>query len=227
MKTEALKAKEAQVTIAGVTIKGYQLPDGSYKASLSQVLEAFGISRGSATQEIRQRLVPDLATQALKVNRGKGKGSFQVNSVYLLEIELVNKVIRELAKKGNDQALDVLEALANETWQRRFDQAFGVQKTEATYEDQTREFFRQLAKETFHPLLTNKMNGSFPNNRWGTEVNNVKKAVGLPLVNVGDYNREQMMLWSDTITRYNCLREMDKSHRQALVELHRQRLERA
>lgn len=227
MKTEAIKAKEAEVKLAGVTIKGYQLPDGSYRASLSQVLEAFGISRGSDTYaSLGVSGVLDLGVQRLKVARSNGlRGATNINT-YLLTTEQLNQVLLAITLRGVKEAGALLVATANETWQRRFDAAFGVEKTELNYDQELRDFFRELARKSFHPKLTAAMNGNIANNRWGTEVNNFKKAAGLRLVCVDEYTKDELESWSDAMSRYNCLVSMGRTHKQALVEIHRQRLDR-
>lgn len=224
MKAEAIKAKAADITLAGVTIKGYQLPDNSYRVSLSQVLEAFDISRGRLNNEILGLLgVPQSAIQSLKVARGKGlRGSTNVN-VYLLTTEQLNMCLGILATRGVQNAIALLVATANETWQRRFDAAFGVQKTEVNREQELREFFRELARKSYHPQLTSAMVDSVNKGNWAREVNAFKRAVGLPLVCVDNYGKAELELWNDGMSRYNCLRAMDKTHKQALQEIYRQR----
>lgn len=223
MKTEAIKVQQKIITVAGIELLAIKMPEGNYKISLSQLALALHLQ---PTQLRRLEGLQNLPVVDLKPLQSKGRKGLQSTKAVLLGNAELSDALLELTLKGNQLAGALMKALVKEAFDRRCDQAFGVQKSEKTYEDQTRDFFRQLAKETFHPLMTSKMNGSFPNNRWGTEINNVKKAVGLPLIHCGEYNREQMMLWSDTITRYNCLREMDKSHKQTLVELHRQVVER-
>lgn len=226
MKTEVIKANEKPVIIAGVEIKGYQLADGTYKTSLNQVLEAFSVLRGRESQELRQRLVPYLQPQTLKVNRGKGKGSFQVNSTYLLTIEEVNQFLGALAAKGNMLAVSVLVALATETWQRRFDLAFGVIKTEVEYEATLANLYRRLRdehKKQYIPYLTHWTKVDYPKGsaiNYGIRTNQLKVAAGIRSLAPVDYmTTEELMVWNAAEIRYDAFRRAGYWHERALKEI--------
>lgn len=230
MKTEALKVTVEELTIAGFKLLSYMLSDGSYRFSLSELVKVAGVETKDAARELAGSNVPqNLAIETVKARQRKGSNVpvFRGNlKVYLCTPEQAAQAWFWLAMQGNKPAAAISQALMAETLQRRLDFAFGVEKTEDTYEEQTKEFFRELARKSFHPQLTSAMNGSFANNRWGAEVNKFKSAAGLPLVCVDDYGKQELELWTDAMSRYNCLTNMGKSHKQALQEITRQRIDR-
>lgn len=226
MKTEAVKAKVAKITIAGIELEAYQMPEGHYKLSLSQLATALELQ---PTQLRRLKGLQNAPVESLKVKRGK---RFEGLQAVLVGTKEISEAAMAFALRGNKLAEALMIALVTEAFERRCDAAFGVKKTEVDYEVQTKEFYRELARKSFHPQLTSAMNGSFANNQWAKEINRFKRAAGLPVDCVDNYSKEELQVWTDAMSRYNCLTNMSNgkvkpmTHNQALEEIKRQRIDR-
>lgn len=217
--TAAINVKQATIDVAGIQLTAFQLPEGHYKLSLSQLADALGLQ---ATQLRRSTALQNLPVQRLKLR--VGRRSVPLQAVLLGTDEIASALLMFAAK--NEKVAALLIALVKETFERRCDAAFGCVKTELTYEQGTREFFRELARREFHSKLTLQMVGCFHQSQWGREINAFKKACGLPLVKIDEYDRQQVETWYDGIVRYNCFRMEGATHKQALVKIHRQRIDR-
>lgn len=227
MKTEAIKAKTVDVIIAGVALIGFQLSDGSYRVSLSQALEAFGISRGRVNNEILGLLeIPQTAITSLKVNSRKGFRDSTNTRAYLLTVEQFAKCLGFIASKGSQQAIDVLVATANETLQRRFDYAFGIKKTEVQYEASLANLYRRLRdehKKQYVPYLTHWTKLDYPRGsaiNYGVRTNQLKVAAGIRSLAPVDYmTTEELMVWNAAEIRYDSFRRAGYWHERALKEI--------
>ena len=136
------KATRAEVSIGPLSVDGYQMPDGTYRMSQVQAAECIGTTAQNASNFLRSK--------AFKALRGKGftdqvseqiavesaeqaRGETRINAVPL---DVVMLFWLYQCSRGNKPALGLLAALATETLERRFDAAFGVERTEE--ERQTR-----------------------------------------------------------------------------------------
>ena len=122
-------------------------------------------------------------------------------------------VITWAAIQGNEKAASLVAATLNETLERRIDNALGESVTEETYEDRTKAFFRELSRKAFHPKFTT-WNDS--NVNYGAMVNEYKKYMSLPLVNIDQYNQQQISVWYEGIVLYNSYRYEGYCHKVAL-----------
>lgn len=136
--TETVIATRATITIGPLSVDGFMLPDGSYRMSLSQTADAVGLSPRNAFDFLKSKGIKSLL----------GKG--YTDSVSSIEIESTDQVrgqsrIRGLPLevvtaywiwqtfRGNKKAIALVMALATETLERRFDNVFGVEKSEDDY----------------------------------------------------------------------------------------------
>jgi hypothetical protein len=134
------RARKATINYGGIDLEVYQLPDGSYKLSQTQTAQAIGHTEAN----VRNRLKKDTlqvtenldSEQGLTiVQRVKVEGSTTwFNAV---PFKWVVAYWSSYAEKGNVKAKALLAAGAEETLTRLADQAFGIQKTEAQYHQET------------------------------------------------------------------------------------------
>lgn len=132
--TTSDKAKRATVEIGPLAIEGFQMPDGSYRMSQTQAAECIG------KPEINARRFLD--SKGIKALRGEGytpdtievepeqqtRGQTRFSA---LPLDVVSAYWLWESSKGNKQALALCYALMAETLERRFDEAFGVERSEA------------------------------------------------------------------------------------------------
>lgn len=162
--TNSDKAKRAPVVLGSLEIEGFQMPDGSYRMSQLQAAECIGTTPQNASNFLRSK-----AFKALQgaESTDQSFGTIEVESsqqatggtrINALPLEVVWAFWLYQCSRGNKQAYNLLAALGTETLERRFDAAFGVQRSEADYnarlaERVTRAEFNSLAEAYAEPEL--------------------------------------------------------------------------
>jgi hypothetical protein len=131
------------------------------------------------------------------------------------------------AARGNKTALNWLIALANETLERRIDNALGTPKTEDSYEQNTKAFYRELSRVSFMPKYTfwlkmDEDNDNCPPVNYGLAVNQLKRVAHLPLTTVDEYSKEELYKWADVLSVYNAHRINGSYHKGALALVRKQ-----
>ena len=134
--TESQKATRATIKIGSLEVEGFMLPDGSYRMSQAQVAECIGDDAIYARRFLKSR--------ALKALQGGGytPDTFEVEPTdqvrgqtriqgWPLDIVYTYWVYR--CSRGNKQSFSLVIALGSESLERRFDNAFGVQRSEEEY----------------------------------------------------------------------------------------------
>ena len=131
------KAKRATVEIGPLSVDGFQMPDGSYRMSQTQAAECVGKPQRNAGRF--------LESKGIKALRGEGytpdtievdpsdqvRGQARFNA---LPPDVISAYWLWEASKGNQQAISLCYALMAETLERRFDAAFGVERSESDRE---------------------------------------------------------------------------------------------
>ncbi|MEO1399649.1 MAG: hypothetical protein AAFV72_00155 [Cyanobacteria bacterium J06635_1] len=154
--TDSTKATRATVQIGAGEVDGFRLSDGTYRINLSQTGEmvgktAQGVSNFLKSKTLKRLLgedggisnfLDDQAVNALAsegytpdiftVDIGPG-GTQGQTRIRGLPLEMVSLYWIWEAYRGNKQAVILVMSLAIESLERRFDSAFGVQRTEDEY----------------------------------------------------------------------------------------------
>jgi hypothetical protein len=131
--TDSVKATRATVTIGSIIIEGFMLPDGAYRMSQTQAAEIIQLTERNAREFLDsktfKRLTGEAYTPAIfEIEAGdqqRGQSRFRGLPLAVVVIYWTYQCYR-----GNQQARDLLVALATETLERRFDRAFGVARSE-------------------------------------------------------------------------------------------------
>jgi hypothetical protein len=165
-----IKANRATVAIAHLTIDAFMLPDGSYRMSLSQAAncigkEAQGISNFLKSKALQRLLgeaqgisnflpdsiashisdttyTPDSFTVEMKNKENKG-----LTAMRGVHLEIVGLYWQWECLRGNKQAFALTTALSLESLERRFDDTFGVVRTEQERNDITTERIKALESD--------------------------------------------------------------------------------
>ncbi len=143
--SESIKATRASVAISDLTVDGFQLPDGSYRMSQTGAADAVGLSRQNVSDFLRSNAIKTLlgegytspisATEQIEIESEDDKrGQSRFNS---LPLEIVGAYWLWQSYRGNKKALALCMALITETLDRRFDDAFGMVRTEQERNDTT------------------------------------------------------------------------------------------
>ena len=137
--SESIKATRATVAIGALTVDAFMLPDGSYRMSQTQAADLVGLSERNARDFLDsktfERLVGEGYTPAIfdiDSEQSRGQSRFRGLPLEIVVIYWVYQCYR-----GNKQAFSLLIALATESLERRFDNAFGVVRTEQERNDAT------------------------------------------------------------------------------------------
>jgi hypothetical protein len=135
------KAVRAKISIAGIEIEVFQLPDGEYVMSQSQVAEAVDLDAIYIRRFLDKERTKYLPGKAFELDTLDVEGSNKpINAV---PTESVSSFWLEQATKGNNKALALVAACMREALQRRCDNAFSITKTEQQYEQQTADWLEQ------------------------------------------------------------------------------------
>jgi hypothetical protein len=136
--SESIKATRATVAIGALTVDAFMLPDGSYRMSQTQASEAVGLSRQNVSDFLRSNAIktllgegytsPILGNEQIEIEaEGDKRGQSRFNAVPL---EIVGAYWLWQSYRGNKKALSLCMALIAESLERRFDDAFGITRTE-------------------------------------------------------------------------------------------------
>jgi hypothetical protein len=191
---------------------------GAYDGKKHYIMtEAFAKVLGEETPVLRRRIKESKALKALAgrvvETTNKREGRTQKNAISTQDFSVV---LTWLALEGNTKAQALLTATFTEAVDRRIDNALGVNRTEADYESQTKDFFRELARKSFQPDFTEWLADSSVIPNYGAEVNRMKKALNLPLSPIDTYDHTQIEAWAKGLSRYDILRMEGYSHKRAL-----------
>jgi hypothetical protein len=112
------------------------LPDGSYRMSQTQAAEIVGLNRRNVFDFLRSNAIKSLLGEGYTgsisdveiESEGQARGGSRINA---LPLEVVSAYWLWQAYRGNKQALTLCMGLILETLERRFDNAFGVSRSES------------------------------------------------------------------------------------------------
>ena len=136
MSTASDKAKRATIEIGPLSVDGFQMPDGSYRMSLNSASEAVGLLRRNAFEFLRSKAAKRLLGEGftgsifeveVESAPDQVRGQTRIQSIPL---NIVSKYWLWQSSRGNKQAFALVDALLEETLERRFDAAFGVERSE-------------------------------------------------------------------------------------------------
>jgi len=163
--TTEFKATRATVTIGSLVVDGFMLPDGSYRMSLSQASELVGTLPRNAFDFLRSKAIKSLLGEGYTgsisdveiESEGQARGGSRINA---LPLEVVSAW---QAHRGNKQALSLCMGLILETLERRFDNAFGVNRSESERDQRLSDRLQRLQQdldrlgEGFASILNSKI----------------------------------------------------------------------
>jgi hypothetical protein len=148
--TESIKATRASVQIGALEVDGFMLPDGSYRMSQAQVAQAVGKSPVNALRFLESKALKgllgegytDYTPEPIEIEPEPGKrGQSRFNA---LPLEVATAYWVNQCFQGNKQALALVIALTTESLERRFDNAFGVTRTEQERNERLEQRIQQL-----------------------------------------------------------------------------------
>lgn len=131
------KAKRATVAIGSLELDGFQMPDGSYRMSITSAAAAIGTSQQNATNFLRSKALKALqssgytsqTSEKIEVeSEAQVRGQARITA---LPLDIAFAFWLYQCSRGSKQAYNLIAALGIETLERRFDAAFGVDRSES------------------------------------------------------------------------------------------------
>jgi len=146
------KASKATIMIGNLEVEGFQMPDGSYALNQTQAAEAVELDERNARDFLRskalKRLLGEGYTPAISQVEveptEQRRGQTRINA---LPLEVVTAYWVWQCFRGNKKAIALVMALATETLERRFDQAFGVTRTDDEYNQRLAERLQRTEQQ--------------------------------------------------------------------------------
>ncbi|MBD2161391.1 hypothetical protein H6F46_11890 [Limnothrix sp. FACHB-1083] len=118
------RAKVAPVKIGEHEIQGLMDHEGNFFVAASQVAEFFQFAKTNATREVKSLLGEDF--QLFKL-----VSELNPKAVNVINLEALNLVTKRLARKGNQKAVAVDDALGLNSWAELFCDAFDIETGKA------------------------------------------------------------------------------------------------
>ena len=147
--SKSIKATRTTVAIGRFTVDAFMLPDGCYRMSQTQAADLVGLSERNAREFLDSKTFERLAGEGytpaifdIDSEQSRGQSRFRGLPLEVVVIYWVYQCYR-----GNKQAFSLLIALATESLERRFDNAFGVVRTEQERNDTTTTKIKALEKD--------------------------------------------------------------------------------
>jgi hypothetical protein len=84
---EPIRIKAKTITVAGIKLEGYELPDGSYRLSLIQVAKSVSVHHNEIKREFvgGTKRLDELAKTVLR--QGSNGGTKRLDGIYLITTE--------------------------------------------------------------------------------------------------------------------------------------------
>lgn len=140
---QPIKAQRTTITIAGVEMDGFKLPNGQKGLSQAQMAEVINAHPESGSRFLKSETAKALPHKSFPVSHldfaDESRNDNLPKRVKIIPPELVAAFWAYQAERGNKKALALVIALAQETLDRRLDAAFGDVRSEQEREAATRE----------------------------------------------------------------------------------------
>lgn len=146
------KAKRKPVRVGVIGVEGFQMPDGAYRMSLSSAADSVGLQPRNAFDFLRskaaKRLIGDASTLSVsEVEVDSTEQSTGQTRIRAIPLNVVAQYWLWQVSKGNKKAIALVSALLEESLERRFDDAFGVARTEYERQDLLAERMQQIGQD--------------------------------------------------------------------------------
>jgi hypothetical protein len=145
-------AQRATIQIGVFEVEGFMLPDGSYRMSQSQAAECVGLKPQNVSDFLRSKTIERLLGDGYTLqisgaeeveisaeNQSRGQSRFRA-----IPLEAVIAYWQWQSHRGNKTALNLCVALSLETLERRFDAAFGVERSEQDRDERLASTLEQM-----------------------------------------------------------------------------------
>ena len=191
-----------------LVIDGLLLADGNFAIAVPQLQELNFVPPNRSLKQLETLLGIRFSSHQ------KVRTSLNSKAVNSISLEDFRALIVASANKGNESSITMRDNLVGLSLTQLFSDAFNIK-----FEKEDRQAFlvqRETHKTAFHPLYTSWLQKDGVTTTYGTEVNKLKLAVGLPLIFCGDYDYAQLSKLNRAESAYDCLRKAGLNHQRAL-----------
>lgn len=129
------RAQRTEIQIGPHTVEGFMLPDGSYVMSQTQAAEIVGLKVQNVSDFLRSKALKSLLGEGftpqiseIEPDTDQLTGGTRIRG---LPLEVVSVYWAWQSSRGNKTALALTVAMVIETLERRFDAAFGIERSES------------------------------------------------------------------------------------------------
>lgn len=211
--TNTKKALVEPVDFGDTKIEGLQMPDGT-----------FGVSARQANDILQFSTHQNHISRELKSSLGKGSRLTKApteltnNPQLILTLEQFEMLIKVLAKKGNQNAIQFALDTMGISLEQRFADAFGVKHGLEEREKKVKQ--RSSHRKGYKPRFTDYLKQDDPNRKdWGKQRNIFKSKIGLRRDSVDNYDLDELDHLNRYDFAYQALRNSGFDHQGALQEL--------
>lgn len=212
-----ITAVVTEVPIGNMSVEGLMTGDGTFYIGIPQAADLFDTSRNTAARDFKRLMGEGFNTSKLKTE-------FRKNYTVAIPLTEFEKLVFELALKGNERAQEFSRSLIGLSLHQLFCDAFGIK-----FEKEERQQYlaqRMQHRQHFHPYLTRWLKhdagGDNKAVNWGWEVNHFKKACKLPLTGVDTWDYNLLQILNRAESGYNMLRIAGLKHDEAVAVIRTQ-----
>lgn len=130
--SETYKAKGTTIILGTVLVEVFQLPNGEYRLSQTQVTEAIGKRNRSIIEFLGGKSQEALPYKGFELSESLAVEGAN-KPITPIPISIATAYWRYWDKKGNPQATAIIDGCVQEAIERRADVAFGVYRSEEEY----------------------------------------------------------------------------------------------
>jgi hypothetical protein len=202
------KARIAKVKFAAdLEIECLMLPDGSFGIGVSQIASVFSFLNHNLSRDVKALLGDSF--QFLKTT-----SELNPKVINYITLQQFVSVCRALDKKGNELAGRLIEIHLEASFTSIVCSAFGVKFTQDDLIKKVE--FRSVHLKGYHPKFTRwlKQDG-VTGMEYGVRCNELKRKVGLPLLPVDDYDKDELAKMNLAEAMYDRLRCKGLNHEDA------------
>jgi hypothetical protein len=145
-----MKAQVATVDLGFTKFDGLMLPNGEYAIAVPQIASLIQSIQNTASRDFKRLLGEDFSPSKQSIEGTKA----QVN---IVDLKIFTKILYAMAKQGNPIADSLVQALLEESFERRFDTAFNKKVSEAEYSERLAfRFKRLMARHAWTDVLRDR-----------------------------------------------------------------------
>jgi hypothetical protein len=203
------KAVIAQVFIGNLSIEGLMREDdGTFGIAIPQLVSHNLVGQNNSNRDVKTYM-----GEGSKLV--KWRTTLNPRAVNVILLSDFERLLFELALNGNKPAQTMARDLAGLALTQLFSDAFGIE-----FEKKERQAWlidRQSHREDFHPKFTAwlKQDGC-EGKYYAIEVNNFKRALGLPIAPVDKYDSKQLRILDVAFIKYDVLRTTGMKHSEVM-----------